>query len=455
MTLRVRLVLTTLVAGLPALLALWVVSNSIKDARDDDLFGALVLAHFSSAKLSACEASPPTAPTGIPLPPLKRGVFRAFGDATELVVFTYDQTGHSSQPDAPDLPQALLEKLRGNPVQGGTSLSVTMGGNRRLLLALPREQGPCALALVATQRLGPPGPPPADLFVPIALALFAGLISIWPVVRRIRSMTRALHRWDEGAPLALPRDVGRDELSELSRALTDSAETIRRQHDALVAREKTLLEFIENTTHDLATPLTVLQGNLSAIANQHSPEAVRQAMDEAQYIGALLGNLAISPKFEAAAQVDVRLDLGDVVLRVVDRHRTMASWLGVAIERSIPDEHVFALGDPTFTERALSNLVENAMRHNVRGGHVAVVLELEGNEFALRVLDDGPGLAKEECERILAWDEGKDAARSRQSAGGGLGLSIVARVAQIQRWRFALKPGESGGLVAELRGAVT
>lgn len=63
----------------------------------------------------------------------------------------------------------------------------------------------------------------------------------------------------------------------------------------------------------------------------------------------------------------------------------------VQLDRSIPEERVHALCDPTFTERALSNLVENATRHNVSGGHVAVVLETEGSEFVLRVLDDGPG----------------------------------------------------------------
>jgi signal transduction histidine kinase len=106
-------------------------------------------------------------------------------------------------------------------------------------------------------------------------------------------MTLAVRRWDEGAPLDLERDLRRDELGELARALQGSAETIGRQHAALVAREKALLEFIENTTHDLATPLTVLQGSLSALAKEHDPEAVRQAMNEAQYLGALLGNLAL------------------------------------------------------------------------------------------------------------------------------------------------------------------
>ena len=451
MTLRLRLILTTLAAGVPALIALWFAGNSIRDASDDDLFNAMVLAHFSPAALDACEAAPPTARVGIPLPALKRGAFHAFGEASELLVFTYDRAGRSSQRDALALPPEALAEVRRGPL--GRSVDVMFAGQRHLLLALPRERGPCALALTATPRVGPLGPPPHELLVPLALALLAGLVGIWPVVRRIRSMTLAVRRWDQAAPLGLPRDVGSDELSELSRALTDSAETNRRQHAALVAREKALLEFIENTTHDLATPLTVLQGSLSALAKAHSSDAVRQAMTEAQYLGALLGNLAVSAKFEAAAQVETTLDLRDVVSRVVDRHRAMAQWLGVEIERSIPEEPLLALGDPTFTERALANLVENATRHNVSGGHVAVVLESEGGEFVLRVLDDGPGLTREECERALRWDEPSDAARTRSTVGG-LGLAIVARVAQLQKWRFALTPGESGGLVAELRGPV-
>lgn len=448
MTLRLRLILTTLLAGVPALIAMGLVGNSIRDARSDELISTLALAHFSSAVLDACEASPPTAPVRIALPAAKRGVFKAFGDASALLVFTYDQNGQSSQPKAPALPQSLLAKTRGNSLKAGTSFKVTAGGTRHLVLVLPRLRGPCALALIATPRLEP-GLPPPDLLVPLALALTAGLVAIWPVVRRIRSMTLAVRRWEEGAPLAVARDQGRDELSELSRALVGFDETIQRQHRALVAREQALLEFIENTTHDLATPLTVLQGNLSALAKEHNQAAVVQAMDEAQYIGAMLGNLAISAKFEVGAQVNMELDLRDVVSRVVDRYRVMASWLEVGIEGSTPDEDVRAWGDPTFTERALANLVENAMRHNAQGGHVAVVLEIEDRDFVLRVLDDGPGLSEKESRTLLQPGVETDAARSR----GGRGLAIVARVALIQRWRFELRPGRAGGLCAELRGA--
>jgi len=157
----------------PALIALWVVGNSIRDARDDDLFNAMVLAHFSPAELDACDASPPKSRIGSPLPALKRGVFQVFGDAAELLVFTYDRAGKSSQPDAPALPPDVLDEVRAGSGPVGRSFNVMIGGNRHLLLALPRVGGACALALTATPRLGPPGPPPVDLLVPLVLALVA------------------------------------------------------------------------------------------------------------------------------------------------------------------------------------------------------------------------------------------------------------------------------------------
>ena len=102
---------------------------------------------------------------------------------------------------------------------------------------------------------------------------------------------------------------------------------------------------------------------------------------------------------------------GLLALAVLLALPTLARWLGVDVERSIPDDPVVVVGDPAFTERALANLVENATRHNVSGGHVAVVLDTDEGDFVLRVLDDGPGLTRDECERALRCDAHSDAVR--------------------------------------------
>jgi len=148
-----------------------------------------------------------------------------------------------------------------------------------------------------------------------------------------------------------------------------------------------LLEFIENTTHDLATPLTVLQGNLSTIAKEHSPEAVRQAMNEAQYIGALLGNLAISAKFEAAAALRAA-DSGSRSIATQPRHITSFADIGhtlstcAQVERRVMINHLLrARGAGTKAERTRATVLEAAELVFAEKGYAAARLE----DVALRV----------------------------------------------------------------------
>jgi len=100
-------------------------------------------------------------------------------------------------------------------------------------------------------------------------------------------------------------------------------------------------------------------------------------------------------------------------------------------------------------ERAVGNLVHNAVRHNRRQGHVAVVLETREDGFELRVLDDGPGLTPEQVERVLG--RGAAGENSRSRSGHGLGLSITARAARLHGLTLEFRHPEQGGLEVVLR----
>jgi signal transduction histidine kinase len=214
---------------------------------------------------------------------------------------------------------------------------------------------------------------------------------------------------------------------------------------------------VENTSHDLATPLSVLQGHLSELDDNLPIEAVakdilRRAMNESDYLVALLVSLALNAKFEAGARVQTVLDLRETVERSLTRHQPLAKRSGVSLAWVLPSDRLTVVGDPTFSEQAISNLIGNAIRYNRPGGHVAVVLANEGERFRLRVEDDGPGISHSERTRVVQRGQRGDAARTREAPGQGLGLSIVSRVATVQAWGFSLSPGEPHGLIAELDG---
>jgi signal transduction histidine kinase len=438
--LRARLALTTLGVALPLIAAVALGLRGVVQRASDDLVAAAVLARVGPELRAECERGA-TRRLSLTLP--RHAGARLLGrNPTETV-----NVELVSRSGSPGVPEPLVASI----ARGDTVAARTVNGERQLLVALPWEAGPCAAAFARARPAEPPlfAPP---VVIPIVLALVAILVGVGPIVRRILSLTAAVRRFRGDTAQVPAPATEKDELGELSRAFHDAARSVREQHAELTSRERDLREFVENTSHDLATPLTVLQGHLAALERGHDPLVVRQAMNEAHYLGSLLGSLALTAKLDAGARLEVTLDLDELVTRVVDRHRGLAERNAVMLEYATGEDALLVTADPTCVEQALTNLVGNAVRHNREGGHVAVVLDAVGDEFVLRVLDDGPGLSPEERARVLSRGERGDRARTRGTQGQGLGLAIVSRVARAQCWDFTLEANEPSGLVAELRG---
>lgn len=129
----------------------------------------------------------------------------------------------------------------------------------------------------------------------------------------------------------------------------------------------------------------------------------------------------------------------------------MAAALRVDLNAAVPDDHLTLDTDHTLLEQALNNLVDNAIRYNQAGGHVAVVLDESDDGFVLSVADDGPGVAEEELAHLTdRWFRGSEA-RARRPDGKGLGLAIAREsCARLGLSLTFVRPAE-GGLRAEIR----
>ncbi len=420
-----------------------------------------VVERMQSGERAVCEEAPAVWPRmGPPRGP--RG-WRGRGRRSrrpppDLRVWAYDVGYASANPNAPAFPAGLRDALE----RGEGVASVAAGGPGRFVaVRMPWDEGPCAIVLVRR-----PGPPEGGAFgralvpslVVSAAAVLLAVLAAGPIVRRIRRLTDAVRRPPGDAA---PIDVGgRDEVAELARAFEESRSRIREQIDELERRDETLRSYLTNTTHDVMIPVTVLQGHLSAI--ERSVESgkpvevsrVRDALEECHYLASLVHNLNAAARLEVTAGEPRRdpVDLGAVVERVIGRHGPFARQREVELNFAVPEGSTVTLGDMTLVERAVGNLVHNAVRYNRPGGHVAVVLERDGARFHLRVVDDGPGIPAEELVRVAERGFRGDRARSRHPHGLGLGLHIVRDVAE--RHGFELRfesPGE-GGLEVHLSG---
>lgn len=433
----------------------------------------------------ACEASPEGWPeVRRPRRGRRRGVHRGKGQGRGEargarrrrqrhqrpgVLFAYDAAYLSENPAAPPFDAELRAQL-----EAGEAIASRIVGRGpaphaylETAVQMPWTDGPCAI--LVSRR---PGPPHAQdrlmksllpsLLVTLLAALVAALAA-GPIVRRIRQLTVAVRRAAAGGGEAIEVD-GDDEIGELANAFEANRVAIAEQLARLEAREQALTRYLANTTHDVMLPLTVLQGHLIALrklaeANEGGAqdrgqsEVVGAALQEAHYMASLLHNLNAAARLEADVEVEPHpVDLNALVERIIARHGPIAEERGVALDYAVPEAPVVLEGDVTLLEQAVGNVVHNAVRYNERGGHVAVLLEVVAERLTLRVLDDGPGVPKEQLERLLERRFRGDAARSRYPGGLGLGLSIAREAAARHGLCLRLEARPEGGLVATFEG---
>ena len=449
MKLRLRFALTTVAVTIPVIAGLGWIDVSLRERAGEEYLATITRGFMTPMEQARCEADAAAWMGRIPDDP-----------RPPPTVYAVNEDFRPMHTGARALEASLVEAIGTGKPFGAAR--VTEGPGRLVEVLVPAtRRGSCAYVLTVAPSVPKSiGLPPLRFWAFPVLAVFASMsLAMGPVVRRVRRLTAAVQRTAResyAGPIAIEGD---DEIGELAQAFQAAAQQVRAQLTEKENRERTLRAFVSNTTHDVMTPLTVLQGHLASLAEMAEarqpvdPAKVTAAMTETHYMASLVHNLAAAAKLEAGEVEMVRapVDLNALVDRVAGRHAPIARQLGVSLDRAVPEEPLLFEGDVVLLEQAVSNLVHNAVRYNRTGGHVAVILERPAGNIRLRVIDDGPGIAPEELTRIAERGYRGDAARTRAPDGQGLGLDIAFRVARAHALTLTLAPSEFGGLAAELR----
>ncbi len=460
MTLRTRLFVSSGLVAVPLVVGSFLLDERLRLNSMEDALRSAVDSDLAFGLKDRCESGvgPPLAPRRGSLPPGDaggRGARPGGGPGPRgYALHTYSADGVPRSADAPALPAAAVSTYWAG-VGRGVQVRFEIGGG-----------GDCAIGLA---RMPPRPGQLRDQLVAVALVVLSVLGGVWiaagSVISRMRRLAddvreSAASTYDRPVP-ATHQD---DEVAALARAFNDAGARVRTQLTEIQAREETLRQFVANTTHDVAIPMSVLQGHLSSLdgalassgdaaaaaaARQHLHDAVK----ETHYMASLLRNLAVASKLgDAGAPLGLGpVDLSSLVERVVGRHRPIARATRVELDYAVPDVTLIVQTDATLLEQALSNLVDNAVRYNVAGGHVAVVLDQVGaGGFVLSVTDDGVGVADEELAHMTKrWFRGSEA-RTRRPDGKGLGLAIAAEACERLGLSLTFGRPAAGGMTAAI-----
>lgn len=251
-----------------------------------------------------------------------------------------------------------------------------------------------------------------------------------------------------------------DEVGRLSRTFRETFDRLTLETRRVKETDTRRREMVASVSHDLRTPLTALIGLLDTVrmkGDTLSPAAQRdylaRATRNAQHLARLTNALnelsrLDSPEFKTHAEP---IAIGELADDVVQRFKTAAEEAGLTLALDYPDGLPLTAVDAGLIERALANLLDNALRVTPPGGRVLVRVLREPAGLRLEVSDTGPGVALEDQPRV--FERFYQTARHRNLRGSsGLGLAIVKRVAELHGGKAGLRsqPGLGSTFFIEL-----
>ena len=214
-------------------------------------------------------------------------------------------------------------------------------------------------------------------------------------------------------------------------------------------------QFVANASHELRTPLARLK-TLAQVALSDpdaSVESLRAAHERVlaaeQQLEGLIGALLNLAGSERALEHREPVDLTAVTEQVLAARRPEIEHRDLVLNATLHGARLE--GNRQLIEQLVANLLDNAIDHNVAGGHVDITTTTRAGQAILSVANDGPVIAAEDLDRLQQPFQRFGTERTSHGDGHGLGLSIVYAIATAHGASLAVNPQPAGGLRAEVR----
>jgi two-component system, OmpR family, sensor histidine kinase BaeS len=257
----------------------------------------------------------------------------------------------------------------------------------------------------------------------IILILTMGGTNLHHIILSLDDLLKAADRVGEGDYSTQVQEKGPREVRRLARAFNDMASRLRQINEQR-------RDLLADVTHELNTPLTVIQGNLEGMLDGIYPadEAnLRTLLEETNHLSGLVGDLRTLALTESGA---LRLkkeptDLALLVRETAASFQTRATTAGVTLTVETGNDYPWLELDPGRVRQVLTNLLANALRYTPSGGMISVRYRQADGRALLEVQDSGPGISKDELPHVF-----ERYYKSTDSGGMGLGLAIARNLVE-------------------------
>jgi signal transduction histidine kinase len=277
-------------------------------------------------------------------------------------------------------------------------------------------------------------------------ALVAGLLLFALLTGRLRRLAHAVDAYKgkqtpklSELPVLQGGNAG-DEIDRLASTFKRMAERIEEQMEKLRQSDALRSELIANVSHDLRTPLSTLQGYIETLllkekdlSEEERKNYLETAIRHCERLGKLVSELLELAKLDSN-EISLRPEAfhpGELVQDVVQKFQLKAKDKGLHLMTRLNKDLPFVKADIGLIERALENLIENAIHYTPSGGSISLILTPDEETVSIEVKDTGTGIPAEELPHIFHRFYQLDKSRKGGPDHSGLGLAITRKILEL------------------------
>ena len=283
----------------------------------------------------------------------------------------------------------------------------------------------------------------------IIIAGFAGMLFWYFLTRRVQRVAQAVQNYRAGDTRFALVDDASDEIGHVAMHVGEMMERIDVMFNELGQKEKMRTELLASVSHELQTPLTVMQGNIETLVEH------REKMSEAdlsQKLGAVYSQVRhmsalIDDMFDVAVletgQMRINAEpfpMVELVEDVLQSYALLLDQSKITVERDFPDAIQTVNADPLRIRQVIRNLLSNAIKFSSPGGRIRITTEVKSNEMlTFRIEDTGIGIAEEDISKIFESFYRSKQQLQKAVKGTGLGLHICQHILKLHNSNLEVK----------------
>ncbi|SKB69506.1 Signal transduction histidine kinase [Lachnospiraceae bacterium] len=300
----------------------------------------------------------------------------------------------------------------------------------------------------------------AGLFISILIAVASISHTVLRPLNLMKSaMENLAHEREKYGSIEKINYNGPRELTAICDSFNDMADDLRSSEDRRKKLEQDRQKMLADISHDIKTPVTVIEGYAQALESGLVPESeVPRYLREIQKKSEILSELVNS--FYEFSRLDhpgfsldkSKADLAEFLRAYLAEKYEELELSGFDVDIDIPENVVTAEFDSFQLKRVFENIISNALKHNKSGCTIIASLQVCNKGFTLTIGDNGSGIPEELRDKIFDPFVVGEAARV-SGRGSGLGLSIAQKIVEAHGWHIGLKK-DVPGTVFEIHGTL-